>query len=395
MSPQEKEDEDTRNAPFCVLDGLYCEEESGFVEDLVVGTDGDGDLWDKSDEFSQKSPFFTLILPEQDMFWDDDELLSLASKENETKPCFCDKILDEFLVLCRKEALDWIFRVKSHYGLSSLTALLAVNYFDRFITSIKFQTEKPWMSQLAAVACLSLAAKVEEIQVPLLLDLQVEEARYVFEAKTIQRMELLVLSTLQWRMHPVTPISFFDHIIRRFGSKSHHHWEFMRRCERLLLSVIVDSRFMSYTPSVLATAIMIYVMKEFKPCDEAEYQSQLMNLLKVSQEKANECYELLLEINGSQNMGKRRSNLRVPASPTGVFEAAFSSDSSNDSWVVSATSVSEPLLKRRRVQEQQMRLPPSVNRLFLDVLSSPRWYCSPIEWTGIIQSLYSCSLSAS
>lgn len=65
-----------------------------------------------------------------------------------------------------------------------------------------------------------------------------EESKYVFEAKTIKRMELLVLSTLQWRMNPVTPISFFYHIIRRLGLKNHLHWDFLLRCERLHLSVI-------------------------------------------------------------------------------------------------------------------------------------------------------------
>ena len=60
----------------------------------------------------------------------------------------------------------------------------------------------------------------------------------MFEAKTIQRMELLVLSTLKWKMHPVTPLSFLDHIIRRLGLKTHVHWEFLRRCEHLLLSVV-------------------------------------------------------------------------------------------------------------------------------------------------------------
>ena len=40
------------------------------------------------------------------------------------------------------------------------------------------------MIQLAVVTCLSLAAKVEETQVPLLSDLQVEDSEYVFEAKT-------------------------------------------------------------------------------------------------------------------------------------------------------------------------------------------------------------------
>ncbi|KAG2329461.1 hypothetical protein Bca52824_000641 [Brassica carinata] len=347
-----QEDEEIQNAPFCML---FCEEDSsGFDEE-------DEDSCDKSDE---KFPFFHLGFLDRDMFWDDDELSSLISKENESLTG--EGVLDdEFLALCREKAVDWILRVKSHYGFSSLTALLAINYFDRFITSRKFQTEFPWMSQLTALACLSLAAKVEEVRVPLLVDLQVEDASYVFEAKTIQRMELLVLSTLQWRMHPVTPISYLDHIIRRFSFKSHQQLEFLSRCESLLLSIVPDSRFLSYSPSELATAIMVSVSRSFNACDESEYETQLMTLLKVDSEKVNKCYELVLDHIPS----KKRMQ---PASPTGVFDASFSSDSSNESWVVSASPSPEPLFKRRRVQEQQMRLS-SINRVFLDVFtSSPR-----------------------
>lgn len=67
---------------------------------------------------------------------------------------------------------------------------------------------------------------------------QVFEAEYVFEAKTIQKGELGVLSSLKWRMNPVTPISFIDHIIRRLGLKCYVHWEFLHRCESLLLTVL-------------------------------------------------------------------------------------------------------------------------------------------------------------
>ncbi|GMP42228.1 hypothetical protein CsSME_00012043 [Camellia sinensis var. sinensis] len=59
---------------------------------------------------------------------------------------------------------------------------------------------------------------------------QVEESKFVFEAKIIQRMELLVLSTLQWKMNPVTPLSFVDHIVRRFGFETDLHLEFLWRC---------------------------------------------------------------------------------------------------------------------------------------------------------------------
>ncbi|CAN6903816.1 unnamed protein product [Brassica oleracea var. botrytis] len=349
-----EEEEEIQNAPFCML---FCEEDSsGFDEEDEDSCD------DKSDE---KFPFFHLGFLDRCMSWEEDELSSLISKENEFRPSLTEEgvLDDEYLALCREKAVDWILRVKSHYGFSSLTALLAVNYFDRFITSRKFQTEFPWMSQLTALACLSLAAKVEEVRVPLLVDLQVEEASYVFEAKTIQRMELLILSTLHWRVHPVTPISYLDHIIRRFSFKSHQQLEFLSRCESLLLSIVPDSRFLSYSSSELAAAIMVSVFRGFKTCDEPEYESQLMTLLRVDSEKVNKCYELVFDHIPSTK------RMQQPPSPTGVFDASFSSDSSNESWVVSASPSPEPLFKRRRVQEQQMKLS-SVNRVFLDVFSS-------------------------
>eukprot|EP00257_Ricinus_communis_P007900 XP_002524919.2 cyclin-D3-2 [Ricinus communis] len=310
-----------------------------------------------------------------DLFWEDDELLNLITKEKETHFGYDNSNLvpsNGSLMLARKEAVDWVMRVKAHYGFTALTSVLAVNYFDRFVLSLKFPNDKPWMGQLAAVACLSLAAKVEETQVPLLLDLQVEEAKYVFEAKTIKRMELLALSTLQWRMNPITPISFFDHIIRRLGLKNHLHWEFLRRCESLLLSVISDSRFMSYLPSVLATAIMLHVIKEVEPCNQVQYQNQLMSVIKISENKVNECYKLILELSGNQNKSCKRKHPSMPRSPNGIIDAYFSCDSSNDSWNLSSTVSSSPvpLFKRSRTQDQQMRLP-SLNRMFVDVLSSP------------------------
>ncbi|XLR57919.1 hypothetical protein S83_008591, partial [Arachis hypogaea] len=113
--------------------------------------------------------------------------------------------------------------------------------------------------------------------------LTVEEPKFLFEAKTVQRMELLVLSTLQWRMNPVTPISFFEHIVRRIGLKTLLHWEFLWRCQRVLLSVIPNSRYVGDLPSTLAAATMIHVIKEIEPLNAMEYINQLMGLLKTSE----------------------------------------------------------------------------------------------------------------
>ncbi|XP_039000930.1 cyclin-D3-3-like isoform X2 [Hibiscus syriacus] len=340
-------------SPPLIFDGLLCEEED--LGDYIFETE--------TETVKKKAFVVPLFLNEHDLIWEDDELISLMSKEKQAHVGNIDVCSDESFVSARKEALDWIFKVKARYGFNALTMVLGVNYFDRFILSFKFQKDKPWMGQLAAVACLSLAAKVEETQVPLLLDLQVQEAEYVFDSKTIQRMELLVLSTLQWRMNPVTPISFFDHITRRLGLRTNLHWEFLYRCERLLLFLIT------------AAATMLHVVKEVEPCYHLEYQKQLTGVLKTCEGKVNACYELISEVlsRNKTNEAHKRKHKSIPRSPNGVIDASFSFDSSDDSWVMTPSVSSSPRhpFKRSRAQDQQMRLP-SLNRMFVDVLSSRR-----------------------
>ncbi|MBA0873129.1 hypothetical protein Goshw_027451 [Gossypium schwendimanii] len=152
------QEEQEQSRPLSLLDdidALYCEEED------ACNNGG--------------NPFFPL---DQDLFWDDEELLSMLSKETTQHKVVPapDTIngADEFLAMPRCVAVEWVLKVNARYGFTTLTAVLAINYLDRFLTSFRFQSDnKPWMIHLAAVTCLSLAAKIEEPQVPLLLDLQV------------------------------------------------------------------------------------------------------------------------------------------------------------------------------------------------------------------------------
>lgn len=338
-----------------IFDGLYCDEER--FDDVFEGGFSFGDeINEDRGDYNKKQ----LTLLENDLFWEDDELVNLLSKENESTTT-TTLFSDESLMVARKSAVRWILSVIAHYGFTAKTAVLAVNYYDRFISSICFQRDKPWMSQLASVACLSIAAKVEEVQVPLLLDLQVEDSKYVFEAKTIQRMELLLLSTLQWKMKLVTPISFFDHIVRRFRLTTNLDLEVLNRCEQLLLSIITDTRLMLYLPSVIATATILFAIKDFEPSEVMQYEILVMNALKVSKEKVNECYGIIIEVmmeneglNKQHNGTRKRKLLQsvVPGSPDGVMDACFSCENSNDSWDLAmsvTTTSSKPLLKRSRV----------------------------------------------
>lgn len=57
---------------------------------------------------------------------------------------------------------------------------------------------------------------------------QVGDAPYVFEAKTMQRMELLILSTFNWRMQAVTPFSYMDYFLNKLngGATAPRSWLF-------------------------------------------------------------------------------------------------------------------------------------------------------------------------
>lgn len=160
MAHQHQHQHQKQNPPFLLEDdSLYCEEEHWEGEE--------------TNNYCHNNNPKPLLLLEHD----DGELTFLFSKEEQQQnPCFINnlEITNPLLSRSRREAVDWILNVVDHYSFSALTAVLAVNYLDRFLLySFQFPKEKPWMSQLAAVTCLSLAAKVEETHVPLLLDLQV------------------------------------------------------------------------------------------------------------------------------------------------------------------------------------------------------------------------------
>ena len=67
---------------------------------------------------------------------------------------------------------------------------------------------------------------------------QVGEAKYVFEARTIQRMELLVLSTLKWRMQAVTPFSFVDYFLYKLSDEKSPDSLLIYRSMDLILGTI-------------------------------------------------------------------------------------------------------------------------------------------------------------
>ncbi|KAK3007688.1 hypothetical protein RJ639_013728, partial [Escallonia herrerae] len=210
---------------------------------------------------------------------------------------------------------------------------------------------KTWTVQLLAVACLSLASKVEEVKVPLTVDLQVGDPKFVFEGKTIQRMELLVLSTLNWRMQACTPCSFIDYFLGKINNDQLALGPMISKSIQLILSTFKGIDFLEFKPSEIAAAVAISVSGELQAMD---IDTAVSCFIHVGKERVVKCHELVQNL----ALGSRPTNVAgssvpppVPQSPVGVLDAACFSYKSDERTVGSCpnSSHSSPDSKRRKL----------------------------------------------
>uniref|UniRef100_A0A0A9F482 Uncharacterized protein n=1 Tax=Arundo donax TaxID=35708 RepID=A0A0A9F482_ARUDO len=259
------------------------------------------------------------------------------------------------LAAVRRDAVDWIWKVIDHYNFAPLTAVLSVNYLDRFLSTYELPEGKAWMTQLLAVACLSLASKMEETFVSLPLDLQVAEAKFVFEGRTIKRMELLVLSTLKWRMQAVTACAFIDYFLHKLSEHGAPSMLARSRSSDLILSAAKGPEFVVFRPSEIAASVALAAIGE---CRGPVLERDASSCKYLNKERVLRCYELIQEkiTMGSIVLKSAGSSISsVPQSPIGVLDAATClSQQSDDATVGSPATCyhSSSTSKRRRISRR-------------------------------------------
>ncbi|XP_072953340.1 cyclin-D3-1-like [Typha angustifolia] len=335
----------------CAAYVLLCAEDNdsilGFDEEEEE--DGHGESW----VLGKRSGFygdFLMGFPLQS----DECLVLLLEKEAEHMPGndYGERLTTGALdVSIRRDAIDWMWKAHAHYSFGPLSAYLAVNYLDRFLSAYELPQGKTWMTQLLSVACLSLAAKMEETEVPLSLDLQVGEPKHVFEARTIQRMELLVLSTLKWRMQAVTPFSFIDYFLHVFNDGNAPSKLSLSQSAELILTIARGTDFLAFRPSEIAAAVALTVLEELQM---VEVEMAVTSCIHVKKERVLRCYKMIQDLLMTESKLLRSaspSSSSVPQSPIGVLDAACLSYNSDDITVGSHGTCYQisPASKRRRI----------------------------------------------
>ncbi|KAK8939346.1 Cyclin-D3-1 [Platanthera guangdongensis] len=325
-----------------LYDPLFCEEDEFEVEEIteqLPSTEAEDQQWEEGDEEWAEA------------------VSSLLANEAETYFELSAAAGDIYLRASRNSAVEWVVKTSGQHGFSVQTVLLAVNYLDRCFLAgggcgLSLQEDKPWMGRLAAVACLSLAAKVEETRAPLLLDLQLpppaKEIGCVFENRTIRRMELLVLSTLRWRMNPVTPLSLSRRLLRKIPAITGSWQDLIARCEASFLAVVADWRWILYPPSVWAVAALHAVRPPADIAGSSPEMHLTLDILNISKDKVEAACRLIQELSVASNgFGGKRKHIYYSqcgslsshfscGSPNGPVGTCFTCESSSNSTNSSA-----------------------------------------------------------
>merc|ERR1719508_295620 len=147
----------------------------------------------------------------------------------------------------RSILVDWLVEVGEEYKLQTETLHLAVNYIDRFLSTMAVQRSK---LQLVGAACMFIAAKYEEIYPP-----DVGEFVYItddtYNKRQVLRMEHLVLKVLGFDLSPPTSHLFVSQLgqLSHSDEKTEHLAMYLNE-----LSLMSGENFLQYSPSVMAAA---------------------------------------------------------------------------------------------------------------------------------------------
>ncbi|PWZ22400.1 Cyclin-D5-1 [Zea mays] len=177
----------------------------------------------------------------------------------ETCPCPSSMAASshEWFRCARRATVEWVFETRAYFGFSHRTAYLAVSYMDRFCLHRCMDVRQ--LSAIQVSDALGGAAASGGVRVPGGEDGGVPRAddEYDFSSVSIRRMELLVLSTLGWRMGDVTPLDYLRCLsssrLRRGGDGG----LVAAKAAALIFSTAEAASVLDYRPSTVAVAAVL------------------------------------------------------------------------------------------------------------------------------------------
>lgn len=209
----------------------------------------------------------------------------------------------------------------------------------------------PWATRLLAVACVSLAAKMEEYRAPALSEFRADDD-YEFSCVCIRRMELLVLSTLGWRMGAVTPFDYLPCLSSRLrrGNGGGGGALVAVKAAALIFSTAEAASVLDYRPSTVAAAAVLAATHGTLTKEALESKmSNLSPSCLLEKEDVYACYSLMLSESSTTETNKPAKRSSSWCSDS--IDAASTYDTVDAaSFAVAAVAVGSNNNKRMRLE---------------------------------------------
>ena len=149
--------------------------------------------------------------------------------------------------------VDWLIEVHHKFRLLPETLFLAVNIIDRFLSVRVVSLVK---LQLVGITGLFIAAKYEELLAPSIKNF-IYMADNGYTEEEILKAERYVLTTIDFKLCYPNPMNFL-----RRSSKADNFDIQARTVAKYLMEIsLVDYKFLSLTPSIIAAAALYLARK--------------------------------------------------------------------------------------------------------------------------------------
>ncbi|PPD86899.1 hypothetical protein GOBAR_DD16169 [Gossypium barbadense] len=285
-----------------------------------------------------------------------DTISALFSSESDHMPSYnyfqCLKTSD-FYVSFRQEAISLILQYSSN--LDPYTQYLAVNYMDRFISWQEIPQGNPWIVRVLVIACISLAAKMKEIHFSF-SDFQTNNIKvrqrdegFMFDPPAIQRMELLVLDALNWRMRSITPFSFITFFVSLFQLKDP---PLTQALKDRATNIIFQAR-NEFKPSIIGASALLLACHELFPLQFPSFETSVLSCEYVNEEKVMECFNEMQEMVNNEmresivDMVSSSSSMRTPVSVLDCHCSKSENEGTNSTMAATVTPENREIKRRK------------------------------------------------
>ncbi|MBA0873438.1 hypothetical protein Goshw_002271 [Gossypium schwendimanii] len=252
-------------------------------------------------------------------------------------------------VCFRQEAICLIsqFSCKFHPFIS----YLAVNYLDRFLSSQPIPQNKTWVLRLITISCVSLAAKMNRTDFSL-AEFQ-GDGGFMFDARTIERMEYLILGALKWRMRSITPFSFISFFIPFLKLKDPALRQALKaRAVEIIFKAQTVTKLLEFKPSIIAASALLFASHELFPLQFPCYHKAISSCLYVHKENLLKCYKWMQKIGKEREEGSMMDMASSWNTAVNVLDQQFSCSESGNGSAITTAALSvrrEREMKRRKM----------------------------------------------